>query len=248
MIVEFIQAPAICLPDRDVMFALMDQHFENMKRSRFDRDLDEKHWVVLVKDTGQVVGFTTVRLIETRLSSCKALVIYSGDTLVSPTHRMGTAFVRGWFAAMRYLQKTYSDRALYWFLLCSGFRTYRFMPVYWKEFFPRYDSPTPTSWQKDLDDLADRVFGEAYHRDSGIVRFTHPQFLRAHFRDIPPGREIDPNIEFFSRRNPDHVQGDELVCLTRICRENLTNAGMRFWYSSSLSFEVIHHESAVQNG
>jgi hypothetical protein len=247
VIVEFTQVPAVQPRDRDDMFALMDQHFESMVRHRFEEDLAHKDWVMMVKDAGQLVGFTTVRLIDTRISSRDATAVYSGDTLVSPAHRMGAAFARGWFVAMRHVQQSRPERPLYWFLLSSGFRTYRFMPVYWKEFYPRHDCPTPASWQADIDHLARMEFRDTYDATLGIVRLAHPQVLRRDVREIPAGRTKDSNIAFFERRNSGHLQGDELVCLTRIAKDNLTPTGMRMWDPHGLSFAVVKNEPAMSD-
>jgi hypothetical protein len=242
MIVEFTQIPAVTKFDRDAMFSLMDDHFEDMQRSRFERDLCDKNWVVLVKDQSNVVGFTTIRLSITQLFSGDALVIYSGDTLVNPKYRMATNFVRGWFASMHQLKQLYPELPLYWFLLCSGFRTYRFMPVYWKTFYPRHDLPTPPEWKNNMDYLAETQFGTEYNKRTGIVKLLHPQVLRESIRDIPEGRADNRNVRFFAHHNPGHALGDELVCLTQICRDNLTRVGQRFWDSPDLSFRVIQNE------
>jgi len=245
MMAEFTKIDAVTSHDRNEMFSLMEDHFEHMRRSRFEQDLSEKDWVLLVKDHGRVVGFTTIRLSKAKLTSGDALVIYSGDTLVSPKCRMDTTFVRGWFAGMRYLQSKHPELNLYWLLLCSGFRTYRFMPVYWNAFFPRYDIPTPVPWQHDIDLLAGIQFGHEYNKETGVVRFTHPQVLRVAIRDIPEGRHENPHIRFFAHKNSGHAEGDELVCLTRIGHDNLTRAGQRLWNCSNLSFKVTDHESEV---
>ena len=47
---------------------------------------------------------------------------------------------------------------------------------------------------------------------------------------------MTPHIAFFLATNPGHVRGDELVCLTELCDENLTRAGRRM-------IEPHHHES-----
>ena len=119
------------------------------------------------------------------------------------------------------------DRRTIWLLLTSGFRTYRFLPVFWREFFPRFDAATPEFIQRLLDQLAQQRFGTQFCRGAGVVRFVSPQRLRDGLQDIPGGRERDPHIAFFLSRNPGHVSGDELVCLTELCAENLTAAGRR---------------------
>ncbi|MFH7029318.1 MAG: hypothetical protein ACHBN1_28975 [Heteroscytonema crispum UTEX LB 1556] len=63
--------------------------------------------------------------------------------------------------------------------------------------------------------------------------------LRGCLKGIPQERLQDPHIQFFALHNPGHLQGDELVCLTEICEENLTPAGKRMWFAD-LALGVGH--------
>ena len=44
-----------------------------------------------------------------------------------------------------------------------------------------------------------------------------------------------PLVRFFAAKNPGHLQGDELACLTEITRPNLTRAGERMMETPVLS-------------
>ena len=116
---------------------------------------------------------------------------------------------------------------VYWLLLTSGFRTYRFLPVFFRDFYPRFDAATPPRQAALLDGLADERFGRRYDAAAGVVRFVRPQVLAPDLITLPEGRMPDPHIAFFLERNPGFVRGDELVCLTRIDEGNLTPAGRR---------------------
>ena len=165
-------------------------------------------------------------------------VIYSGDTIVSPEAWGTTALPRAWVAGVNALRATLPPGRCFWLLLTSGFRTYRFLPVFWREFFPRFDRLTPPDVQRLLNHLADERFGEQFDSVADVVRFTRPQRLCSGLKDVPVGRETDPHTTFFLNRNPGHVNGDELVCLTELCPENLTAAGRRMMPTHEL---VSHH-------
>ena len=60
-------------------------------------------------------------------------------------------------------------------------------------------------------------------RPLDLVALAEPP-LRA---DLDAPRPKDPHDRFFRRVNPGWVSGDELVCLTRVHRDNLTPAGRR---------------------
>jgi hypothetical protein len=215
--------------ERDEMYHLLHRHFEGVERDVFEADLSEKNWAVLLRDeAGRLAGFTTLHFYESHDGRRPCSVIYSGDTVVEDSARGSSALFRDWLEGILEL-RTGEDpaRPLYWLLLTSGFRTYRFLPVFWRHFFPRWDRPTPANTQSVLERLAEERFGSDFHREEGIVRFPHPQRLRGRLSGIPEGRLSDPHVRFFARRNPGADRGDELVCLTRIHEDNLTPAGRR---------------------
>jgi hypothetical protein len=130
-------------------------------------------------------------------------------------------------AGVNALQATLPPGRCFWLLLTSGFRTYRFLPVFWREFFPRFDQATPPEMERLREQLGRERFGSQFDSAAGVVRFTNPQKLCADLKNIPAGREQDPHTKFFLSQNPGHAGGDELVCLTELCPQNLTAAGRR---------------------
>lgn len=209
------------------MFKLLAQHFNGVSAEQFARDLAEKKLVLLLEREDSLVGFSTLLAYTTHFEDSITNVIYSGDTIVAPNAWGSTALPRAWVAGVDALRATLPPGPCYWLLLTSGFRTYRFLPVFWRSFFPRYDALTPPKYQRLLDQLARERFGTQFIQDAGIVRFVNPQRLQSGLKEIPAGRQFDPHISFFIARNPGHTVGDELVCLTELCPENLTAAGRR---------------------
>jgi hypothetical protein len=209
------------------MFALLARHFEGVTRRQFDRDLEEKNWVVEIRRDGQLLGFSTLLVCRERYEDRDLTVIYSGDTIVAPEAWRSPALARTWISAVNHLRAAFPSRPCYWLLLTSGFRTYRFLPVFWREFFPRHDVPTPPRAKRLLDHLARVRYGAAYDQEDGVVRFPHPQVLRGRLGELPAGRAADEHVAFFLDRNPGHAKGDELACIAEISEANLTAAGRR---------------------
>ncbi len=216
---------ALSRTQRDEMFALLSRHFEGVTREQFERDLAEKNWVVEVRRDTRLLGFSTLLVCATKFDGRALTAIYSGDTIVAPEAWGSPALARTWIASVNYLCAAAPSRTCYWLLLTSGFRTYRFLPVFWREFFPRHDAPSGS--HRLLDHLARARYGERYDAAAGIVRFPKPQRLRGQLREVPEGRTADADIAFFLARNPGHADGDELACLTEISEANLTPAGRR---------------------
>lgn len=213
--------------DRAEMYALLDRHFEGVDHEQFARDLDEKDWVLRIRENGELVGFSTLQVSAARLDGRPVHVIYSGDTIMDPAAWRSPVLARSWIALVRRIQSAHPDAPWYWLLLSSGFRTYRLLPVFWREFWPCHDAPTPAWAGALLDTLARARFGDRFNADEGIVRFARPQRLRGALAAVPDGRDADPHIRFFLERNPGHADGDELVCLTALTDANLTAAGER---------------------
>jgi hypothetical protein len=209
------------------MYRLHASHFRGVTEDQFCRDAMAKNWTILLERQGQMVGFSTLLAYETKVAGEIASVIYSGDTIVDPSAWGTSALPRLWIESVTRLREQYPRGAYYWLLIASGFRTYRFLPLFWKEFYPRNDLATPAIWQQRIDELSRERFGEAYQRTDGIVRFSQPQILREALGEITPARLNDPHIAFFAERDPGHLLGDELVCLTSLSDENLTRAGHR---------------------
>jgi hypothetical protein len=223
--------------DRAAMYALLENHFQGITWDAFETDLDRKNWVLLLKDETShthLKGFSTLMFCQTSFSGEKIGVIYSGDTIVDPSAWSSTTLPRSWIAAINFLHQEYAENKLYWLLICSGFRTYRFLPTFWQDFYPRYDAATPDDRIGNLiASLAREYYGNSYQEDLGIVRFKHPQILRDGLIEIPTGRQRNPHIQFFEKKNPGYRLGDELVCLTQIRYDNLTGAGQRMWQAKS---------------
>ena len=214
--------------DIEAMYALLGRHFLGVDPQTFRRDLSEKNWVVLLEDSaGCLRGFSTFLIYATAVCGRPTTVVYSGDTIVEPAAWGSPVLPRAWIRAIYDIARDYPAGELYWLLLTSGFRTYRFVSVFCRNFYPKFDIRTPPEVQWILDALSVERFGSTYDAGSGLVRFSNPQVLRARLRGIPDGRSADPHVRFFLERNPGHVQGDELVSLSSLSPENLTAAGRR---------------------
>ncbi len=106
---------------------------------------------------------------------------------------------------------------LYWFLISNSFRTYRYLPIYFREFYPNYREPTPDWAIRLIDELAGSRYPTAYDPLTGIV---HGHFWSGcrpggAISDVTPERLRNPHVEFFATQNPGYVDGDELCCISR---------------------------------
>ena len=210
------------------MFTIFNENFDQSSPEIFYRDLNNKDWVILLRDEHNCVqGFSTLVLYETEFESQKMSIVYSGDTIIRPAY-WGTAQLPStWIKTV--LEKSASmQQPLYWLLISSGYKTYRFLSVFYKTFYPHYACPTPPHIQSLMHHLASQRFGDEYYRDLGIVRFQNGATpLRDGVAEVTDERLHDPHVAHYIKMNPYHDQGDELVCITQVHPDNFTPAGRR---------------------
>ena len=223
--------PKSDLTDDDVqnMFDVFQDYYENTTPETFRRDLDDKNWVIILRDpTSKCIhGFSTLAFYKSLVKGKEVGVVYSGDTIIRPAYWGTSELPRTW-GKLVLKRGEQLPKPLYWLLISSGYKTYRFLTVFFKEYYPRYDRPTPPEIQEVIDHLARERFGSRYYPELGIVRFSRGATpLREGVAEITERRLQDPHVAFFVARNPGHAQGDELVCLTRIHPNNFTAAGRR---------------------
>jgi hypothetical protein len=215
---------------RAEMFALLDRHYENVTRAGFAADLDEKQWVILLLDpaTEALCGFSTQRLLDVEVAGRPVRALFSGDTIVARDRWGDGTLAHVWGRLALALIDGAPEAELYWFLISKGYKTYRFLPLFFREFYPRHDLPTPVWAREVIDALARHKFPGAYDRGAGVVRAgPGKDRLRCGVADLGPERLRDPHVRFFAERNPGHVDGDELCCLAPLTRANFTAAAYR---------------------
>jgi hypothetical protein len=217
-------------PTRGGMFALLQRYFQGVTPERFAADLWEKEWAILLedRDDGRLAGFSTLMALRDDFAGRPITALYSGDTIIDRAYWGARVLPRLWARDVHALaDRLRQDGPVYWLLICSGYRTYRFLPVFYREFHPACDRPFPPELRALRDRLAGRKFGRQYQAATGIVRFHEPTPLRPGVAELTPERLKDSQVAFFTAANPGHAAGDELVCLTELSRANLTRAGLR---------------------
>jgi hypothetical protein len=231
-----VTTAALSPADHAAMRALMDRHFRDLDPGQFARDLAEKPWTILLRDAaGDLAGFSTLDVMTATITGREVRAVYSGDTIIDSRHRMTAALPRAFLRFLaRHTGVGRDAAAWYWFYVCKGYRTYRFLPVFYHTFHPHPAAATPDFEQRVMDHLARARFGAAYDPATGIVRVPGDYALREGIGDLSPERLADPYIRYFAGRNPGWAGGDELVCLAALNRGNLLAKPLQ-WLDQELS-------------
>jgi hypothetical protein len=206
------------------MFAIMQKYYQKITEAEFLSDLNNKDWVIVLVSDTRICGFSTQKLIELTIENEKIMVVFSGDTIIEKDSWGTTALPIAFGRMMLDIKKKYKQNDLYWFLTSKGFRTYRFLPVFFKEFYPTFNVKVPPLAKRILMELGQMAYADRFDHDRFIIRaMEDSQRLRPGVGDLPESRCKDRHIAFFAETNPDYWRGDELACIAKFEEANLTS-------------------------
>lgn len=224
----------------DRMYLLYAASYRDTERTRFVNDLDDKtHCIVLRDGGGAIHGFSTLKLYEARWRDAPIRVMFSGDTIIDPAHWGTQQLAFAWIRHAGEVRRAAPTVPLYWFLICKGHRTYRYLGAFARHYLPRAGASGVAVAPPDhvaaldpalLDQLAIERYGHAYDRAAGVLSFDEPQGrLAPELADVPDAHRRIAEVEFFLRRNPGYARGDELVCLCELTAANLRPLARRLF-------------------
>ena len=213
----------------EAMYALYSRYYSGCDGELFKRDLLEKDYVIVLRNlAGQLCGFTTLLLMDFESGGSRRRAIFSGDTIIQHEYWGTQALALAWCRMAGTIKSEHPELPLYWFLIVKGYRTYRYLPLFARSFYPTCRHQTPADVQGMMDYLATQRFGAAYKREPGIVRFDRSRgHLAGEWADIPRHVTKNRDVRYFLDRNPDYAQGDELVCFTELDEGNLRSFALR---------------------
>jgi len=218
---------------REQMCELYLRHFDGTSAALFFSDLVEKDRVVLMFHEGTLVGFSTFKFYEMPWQGKNVRVAFSGDTIVDRMHWGHHALNFGCISELARVRADAPGMPMYWLLPVKGHRTYKYMTVFVKRFFPHWLNTTP-----DLQDLAYRLaearFGACFDKATGVVRFPESHgHLKADIAEASESELHKPGVRFFLQKNPGYRQGNELVCLCELDTDNLKPMAARIFAAAT---------------
>lgn len=222
-----VRREALTEAQRGQMLALMQLCYAGVSAERFANDLAEKQYVILlsVRRTGELAGFSTMRVADEVLEGRPVEVAFSGDTVIHPDW-WGQKELQVQFARFMYSRKLRRPlRPVLWLLLSGGYKTYLLAVNNFPRTLPRHDWEAPPERAVFLQSLASRWFGAQYDAGRGTLRFAGSHYrVRDGIAPIDRAARAHPHIAYFAERNPGHVDGEELVCLVEIRAMDLARA------------------------
>ena len=219
---QIVKPEEIDSEKRMEMFLLMDYHYSNTIHDAFIHDLSSKTDVIMLSDgrSGELVGFSTQKIFPYKIGEKEIMVLFSGDTIIRKDYWGSLQLSISFGKLMADSILKHPDKEFYWMLISKGVRTFKFLPVYFIEYFPRQGIVTPGPVKLIMDTLAFDMYPLQYDKENGVIRaLPQGQYLREEFQQLNQTGNAD--IDIFFTLNPGYVHGDELVCLTRLSFDNL---------------------------
>lgn len=220
---EVLSIKLLSEEDRENIFELYSFYYGGIDKNLFLQDLNEKHWVILLRDNVQKIqGFTTLLVGEHQILEQTIRSIFSGDTIIHHEFWGEQTLPLTWCHFAGKIKAQNPDLPLYWFLIVKGHRTYRYLRLFAKKFYPVHSEPTPKHFQTIMNRMGQEKFGNHYHPETGLIKFktTHGH-LKKKWSGIDKRALQKTDVKFFLEKNPMHHEGDELVCLTELTESNL---------------------------
>jgi hypothetical protein len=218
-----------CSPEeKETFYCLLCQGFLGVTWHDFVRDFLEKEAVMILRKEhaeGEIVGWSTLTVLTLVLPDEKVKAVFSGDTVVLPEYRSGTGLGIELARYFLHVYEQFSLHKVYYVLTSKGWRTYKIMPFFFKEFAPRHDRPTTAYDTMLIDAFGKKKYPHHYQTDTGVITCS-PQRVRPESIDAAP-RRPDTHTAYFLEHNPGYLEGHELICVARIAPDNFTNTVRR---------------------
>ena len=227
---------ALGAADIGAMYALFDRYYEGGSRAVFEHDLAGKSHVIELRERspdgasiGALCGFSTLVLFTVEHAGRTVRAVFSGDTIIAREHWGEQALAHAFCRYAGRLQAEAPGLPLYWLLISKGHRTYRYLHVFAREYFPAPGRPTPPAMQALLDALCECRFGSTYDAATGLVHLDAAAVtrLRPEWTQVRESLADAPDVAYFLARNPRHAAGDELACLCELAPANLRSFALR---------------------
>lgn len=209
------------------MFMLMSMFYDDVDFGVFTRDLyDKQICIILIDENKQIQGFSTQKIISVEMDSGPVHGVFTGDTIIHKDHWGSWILFR--LFARYYIEESKKYDHFYWFLTSKGYKTYKVLPLFYKEYYPNRSRPMPEPIRQIVNRFGAAKYPEDFNPKTGVIEYRQKKDkLKPDIEVLKQKHLNDPDIVFFNKQNPGHVNGNDLVCLTRLTEDNLTQQGKK---------------------
>ena len=205
------------------MFSLMQENYDFILFENFKKDLIKKNYVGLLVDYNMTIqGFTTYAINPNNYFNKHYNILFSGDTVISENFTGTQELVKGWGKTVGFFIKKYPEKKLLWYLMSKGYKTYLYLPFFFKKYYPALDiNRNDMKLKKIANEFSSLIYPDSWNKKLGVIKFNKRlgQIKAKHISKSNFKR--NRHIDFFLKKNPGYVNGDELVCMAEVDIDNL---------------------------
>jgi len=213
----------ISMSEKREMYNILSNYFEGTSFDGFNADLLEKERAIFIAEGDKIVGFSTFVTIKIEVEKESVYVVFSGDTIVEKEYRKSSGLAIEVAKYFNNIQERFLGKRVYYLLTTKGWRTYKVLPFFFNEFYPRIDRQMPKEIKKVMDIFCQKKYTHSYDSKKNlIIASGKQQRIRSensYDADYPARDNRD--IDFFFESNKGYLNGDELVCIASLEKENI---------------------------
>jgi hypothetical protein len=205
--------------------------FFDTDRAYAESKLKEHQLIALfrTKNEGALIGMASMDVYPVVFQGRRLAIIYTVHVLLQEEYRGHNLIQR---LGLRVFLKTrlkFPFRSIYWFFDTYSYKGYLLLPRNFKKFWPHPEHAMPEQERALRDHLALRTYGSAWRPQRGIVLRSAQKRMKPDVARLNLNIPLNPELKFFSQANPDHAEGDMLVCLCPLTISNWISVGVRAW-------------------
>jgi len=198
----------------------LTEEFYDVERMYAEAELGQRQNIAMFRMNGSLLGMAAIDVFPAEFRGKKLVVISTSHVLIREAWRGRNLLQKLGARTFLAARLRYPLRPIYWIFDTFGYKSYLLLPRNFRQFWPRYDEPTPEPRAALIDQLATQKYGAAWRRELGVVVRSGHKRMRSTTAPLVLGPGSDPWLEFFARANPGHPEGDMLVCLCPLTLSN----------------------------
>ena len=228
---DIVKINEISQSEIEEMYILMTEFYNDVEKDVFLKDLKEKDYCIILKDDkNKVKGFSTQKIMNFTLGNEEIYGVFSGDTIIDKENWGNLTLFKVFANFFFPFGEKYKN--FYWFLIVKGYKTYKFLPTFYKEFYPNYKAETPEKFKNIMDLFGEIKYPNEYNKENGVIEYKGiKDSLKKGVADITKKELKDKNVQFFLESNPNYEKGNDLVCITSLKIENLKEKTLKILFT-----------------
>ena len=196
---------------KEEMWRIYHSHYNYTKESFMSR-IHKNNYYAFYIHKGELVGFTGLRIEQTKLQSKKITLIYFGQTIVLSAFRgKGLLQLTGAKIVLKFFYAFLTSRVYYW---CDALNYKPYM-VFAKNFnncYPSRKGTTPEKVNRILQYIGNKYYGDSFCQATGTVKKS-TQLVNDWGTQLQESDLRNPDVRFYAEANPAYVQGHGLITI-----------------------------------